>query len=78
MTTLEKEILNGRIERYEEVLGEAEPYITRFLNKEADFFDLIQAIDWSIKNKVVIRFYPEAEKVLLDGYIPKEEMWDIF
>jgi hypothetical protein len=78
MTQQQKDIISRKVERYEQVLGESEPYITRFLNMQADFFDLVDAIDWCIQNKTIIRFYPQADKVLIDGYIPKEKMWDIF
>ena len=76
---MEKEILEYQIKRYYDLFREDEPYLTLFLMKDnlAQIEEATKAVEWCIKNKKIIRFYPEANKVLRKGYIPTEKMWDI-
>jgi hypothetical protein len=76
---MQKEILEYKIKRYYDLFREDEPYLTLFLMKDnlAQIEEATKAVEWCIKNKKIIRFYPEAEKVLRKGYIPTEKMWDI-
>ena len=76
---LQKDILEYQINRYFAIVGQDEPYLTLFLMKDtlAQIEKATEAVEWCIKNKKVIRFYPEADKVLRKGYIPTTQMWDI-